>query len=647
MYLAPRQLAGSWAFPWAEEWDSWVEAAKLVDDPNAALRAAREDAEDPTVLEEPDGLDIAQESFGRAGRFRELASLCRAIEDRSCTGVAEYFAGDLEAAIPDLEAGYEQVEASGDTFDPGLRFTLAVAREAAGDADGAMAGYADTAGDDQAAGGLRARAAMRAGDLRLDADPAAAVAWYDLALAALDANGLTRDGDYHGWMATALGARGLAAVIRNDRAVARLRALQPAADAPPDCADGEARARCELAREDAAAAAAVDPERAAFWMNVGWSARLLGDAAAARTALEMAVGLDPTLYPAFNDLGVLLAADGDLAGGRAAFAAAMSAAPDYGLARWNAGIADLADWPAGLIEGQLTLADAIARDRSLASAALDYRTDERTYRFSFETGAAVPEGGAIGRSFSIGAVVLAGAASVATLAQLPATMAGGALTTTSSDVEAWLERRTRSVHWRSRVRRIRRRTPVFGRPWLPWLGVLATVAVVTGVQAAQASPAVAAAAVTATLVVVALAFAMPAMVLFVAARLQRGRLIPAAWAPGAAVAVLSLPFQAASGPFPGARIRSPAGGHRRAWRLHLVAPLVGALVGLLAYLAFLVEPLPILRLATQVELAAVAYALLPVRPLDGWVLHEQRPRLHLVLGLAVVAVAAAFSVGIL
>ena len=496
---------------------------------------------------------------------------------------------------PDLEAGYEQVEASGDTFDPGLRFTLAVAREAAGDTDGAMAGYADTAGDDQAAGRLRARAAMRAGDLRLDADPAAAVAWYDLALAALDANGLTRDGDYHGWMATALGARGLAAVTCNDRAVARLRALQPAPDAPPDCADGEARARCELAREDAAAAAAADPERAPFWMNVGWSARLLGDAAAARAALETAVRLDPTLYPAFNDLGVLLAADGDLAGGRAAFAAAMSAAPDYGLARWNAGIADLADWPAGLVEGQLALADAMApaRDRSLAhSARLSDRRADVPLLLRDRGGRARRRGD---RSLvqSIGAVVLAGAGSVATLAQLPATMAGGALTTTSptrgvagtadgirplavsvraSASDSGVRSAWAALAWRARDGRRRH-----GRAGGPGE---------SGGRRRRGHGDAGG---------VALAFAMPPWCCS-SRRGSSGGLIPAAWAPGAAVAVLSLPFQAASGPFPGRRSRSPAGGHRRAWRLHLVAPFVGALVGLLAYLAFLVEPLPILRL---------------------------------------------------
>ena len=64
-----------------------------------------------------------------------------------------------------------------------------------------------------------------------------------------------------------------------------------------------------------------------------------GDAARARTAFERALGLQPDLAEASNDLGALLAQGGDLPAAIERFRAALAAAPDYPDALNNLGYA--------------------------------------------------------------------------------------------------------------------------------------------------------------------------------------------------------------------------------------------------------------------------------------------------------------------
>ena len=170
---------------------------------------------------------------------------------------------------------------------------------------------------------------------------------------------------------------------------------------------------------------------------------------------------------------------------------------------------------------------------------------------------------------------------------------------------------------------------------------------ITSWQAAQANATVAGSAIVLAIVAVLIALVAHEAGHVVAARLLRGRLIPAVWGPGALVALLFLPFHAATGPFFAERFRQRDGGARGTWRFHIAGPLANALVGLVAFLAFLAVPAPAFRLIAQVQLAAIAYTLLPIRPLDGWALRRERPRVLLALGFAVVAAAAAFSLGLL
>jgi hypothetical protein len=248
----------------------------------------------------------------------------------------------------------------------------------------------------------------------------------------------------------------------------------------------------------------------------------------------------------------------------------------------------------------------------------------------------------------VGAVALAAVSSVAAIAQLQATVAGHALGTAADQGREWLGRQAGRTSWRARRRRLRRALPrPIGREWLPWAFAVVVLVLVTAWQAAQSSPETALAAVVLTLGATGVAIVAHAVGHLVALRALRGRLLPATWAPGAIVSLAFLPFQAASGPFPAERIRLRRGGTRGVWLFHLAGPAGNALVGVVAYLLFLIEPLPALRLVSQVQLAAIGYALLPTPPLDGWALNRDRPRMLIALGLAVVAVGAAFALGLI
>ena len=211
------------------------------------------------------------------------------------------------------------------------------------------------------------------------------------------------------------------------------------ADGAPGCDAGLAHDTCEAALAQIKAAIGSDPDNAVYRMNAGWASRLLGNADDAQAALREAVRLDPALYPAFNDLGILLAARGDLAGARAAFDAALTAQPDYDLAHWNLGILTLREGPGGIAAGQLLLAAAIRLDPELRTAPLDFRTDERTYRFGFEASPPPATGAPFGRTYSLGAVVLAATASLGALGQLGSALFGHGVDTAIGGTQRRLE----------------------------------------------------------------------------------------------------------------------------------------------------------------------------------------------------------------
>lgn len=641
---AAETLDAQWSdsLPWSGYWGEWVDGATLVASGGTPSPGLSEGMVQQALVP-------VSEAFGRAGRFAALAELCRAAGDQECAGAATYRTDPAHAAAGEtlLRAAYEQAIGTPRGAGPELRMLVAAASEAAGDLPTAESFLAMTAGSNDA-GGWRVRAALRAGDMRLAAgDPGGALSWYELALATIEANGFAEIKEYHADTNRALEFRGLRQVARNNHGVALLRSLQPGPETAPACDSALVLERCEAALADIRAASASDPDNAVYRMNEGWATRLLGKTDAARAALEAAVRLDPTLYPAFNDLGILLAVDGDAGGARTAFTAAIAADPTYDLAQWNLGILAMREGPRGILEGQLRLAAAIRLVPSLRGAPLDFRADNRTYEFGFAAPLPPSTGVAFGRTYSVGAVVLAATASIAALGPLGSALFGHGVQTAIGGVQRGLDRLSRHRRWRARQRAFRRRLPSGLRGLLSWLGVASLLVVVTGWQAAQASPAIAGSAIVLAMLATLVALTAHEVGHLLAARAIGGRLIPAAWGPGAVVSLLFLPVHAATGPFFAERIRQTAGGRAGAWRFHLAGPLANAIVGVVAYVAFLVEPVPAFRLLAQVQLAAIAYTLLPIRPLDGWALQREQPRLLLAIGFGVIGVGSAFALGLI
>jgi hypothetical protein len=122
------------------------------------------------------------------------------------------------------------------------------------------------------------------------------------------------------------------------------------------------------------------------------------------------------------------------------------------------------------------------------------------------------------------------------------------------------------------------------------------------------------------------------------------RLHPAQWGPGTLLALALLPINLNAGPFPGQRVDSDDAAD--AWWVHLGGPVANILVALGAYLLYLIQPMPGLRLIAIVQLAAVSYALLPFAPLDGAALSRLRPKVLGRLASFVLAAGVLLSLGI-
>ena len=646
-------LARDWArgLPFRSPIDELAQkAAILVRDGRQASDGAG-DASDPSGV-----LAEAQESLRRLGRFDAAAELCRSIGAEAADASLRRRAADCAEESGYLAGKRGQADDEGPAVDAELsgrgRVVAGVVAEADGDTSRAehlyrMAVAADDT-DSGASGATRLLAAARLGDLVLSkGDPVAAIEDYDLALSTIEANGLAKANDYWQDASSVLEVGGVEVAVRNNRGIALLQSAQPKHDEAPDCAGSATHDLCTAALADFKAASAADPGNAIYQLNVGWAARLLGDTEGARAALAGAVGLDATLYPAFNDLGVLLAEHGDAAGARSAFTSAMSVAPDYDLAAWNLGILGLRDVPGGVLQGQADLERAIRLKPALRTAPLAFRLDERTYRAAFNTIVPAQPSASAGRSYSVGAVVLATASTLGAMTQFHAVIGAQMLGAASQGMLGWLERVPRTKRWRSWRRESRRRFGTRTRAIIPWIATGSVLAIVSAWQAVQGSPQTAVATILFTGLALVIAVVAHEIGHLIAARPFQGRLVPDHWGPGTALSLALLPVQVTAGPFLAERFRVVSGDHRYAWRIHLAGPVANALVAVAAYLVFVAEPLPVLRLIAQVQLAAIAYTLLPTRPLDGYFIARQKRVVLVVLGIATAVAASAFALEIL
>ena len=651
-------LASAWdrSVALSGDWSSAARAAEIVR--TGGIQSSYADEVDAASA-----LWAAAASLRVVGRADDASELCAAVaggpvhphvpvaDAWTCAGVQA-----LRARLPAEAATYlaqaAALEPDANGRDPLIRLMTASAEEDSGDVSAAtrlfrLEATEPSDRDDGVALRSRLLALASLGDLALTSgNPLAALEDYDLAAATLERSPPTISSRWEDASAV-MAIRAIEQVLGNNRAVARLQSLQPSPGEPPSCA-GADRVICEDAGHAFAAAIASDPGRGVYHLNAGWVARLLGEATAARAALATAIELDPTLFPASNDLGVLLAKAGDDEGARQAFLDALAAQPDYALARWNLGILESRAGGAGIVNGQASLARAVVLEPTLRDAPLAFRHDEHTYEFTFDPGAPPQAGAPIGRSYSIAAVVLGAAATAAAIVQLQSTMTGKLVKGVGDAGQRRVERLERHLRPRlaARRRRWRRRLGLAGAA-LPWLLTAPVLIGLTLWQAARSSPEMAGAAFVIGLTAIVSAIVVHALGHLVAARVLGGRILPAQWLPGVAMAVLLAPIQVATGPFLAERTRIASQAHGAAWWIHAAGPLANAAYAVALYGAYLVTPMPALRLICLMQLAAISYALLPIRPLDGEVIARERPWVLVVAGFVMTAVSAAFALGLL
>ncbi len=431
----------------------------------------------------------------------------------------------------------------------------------------------------------------------------------------------------------------------NNTGIALLEGIQASSDQKPDCAHHSAT--CKLALGDFQQARTVDLANPVFAMNVGWVSRLLGREDEARTALASAIDADPALYPALNDLGVIEMEAGEISAARQHFEAALAANPGYDLAAWNLGVLDMREGPSGVLAGQAYLARAIAHNRSLRGNELEPLSDERTYQYL--AGVDVQQGSSLGRNYSIGSAAFGWIALLAALYQAVRSF----LTDKALErIADWWDEH--EPEWRKSLARRLKKLKFSGPKWVwrshptwqrlePWVITVPVLAIVTTIATTRTAPG----AVPDSLLL--LAFVTGVAILthetghLLAAVSVGARLKRAVWPSGVtlALALSLIPLEMNTGPYLGHEVE---GDEKRAWQVYLGGPLANILVAALCYGLYLAQPLPLLRLMTQVQLAVCAYSLLPIKPLDGEEL-EHKPRVLLPIALLLTIVSIAFVVG--
>jgi tetratricopeptide (TPR) repeat protein len=603
--------------------------------------AAEDDFRETSVLH------VAEAALRRSGDLERLEALCREVLDDQhdspggdlfaeawrCVGDALVLQGHHEDAV----AAFEELAAERDPFIPApvlLRWGAARLALDAGDEEGRA--FLQQAAVHGGADGATALARLGVDDLDQGAVPVA-LSHFDLALALLNPD----DVDSSDQVAVA-DMRAARALALTNRGVARLRVAQVDPTRPPECdsdADGD---QCEAAISDLTAALSVDPLNSVTLMNLAWAERALGREGPARDALAAAVAADASTFPAANDLGVLEARDGRTGAAREAFRAAVAAEPDYALGWWNVGVLELRAGPTHFRSGHAALARAVGLDPSLAGAALDYRFDETVYRASFGKLEEVSSDWPIGRAYGLAAGVLGGVGLITALGRFW----GSAVASLWDSVLAFAGKapRPRSPRFRRLARRVSalpKRLPAVFRPWVPWIVAGVALGVVSIWTVWAREPGTVLAGLMGVAIATASALAAHEGGHLLALRRRPGRLVPAQWTGGVVLAFLLLPFQVSSGPYLAERVVDAD--EDDLVRIHTAGPVANLGLAALAYVSFLVHPVALLLLTSQISVGVAAYTLLPNVPLDGKPLAE-RPAIAAVLGALVTGAGVAFAV---
>lgn len=628
-YLAVISGSNSIVFPAYIVPDSGEEAvatARLVADGESASSA------DLAIGD----VDMAAEWLRFMGDNEKAMKLCQHANTQAEEGSGLQFnmlrcTGDNAYLVGDYETAQQAFEALGDQFMAGY---VAHRRGDLGEAERLLKAARESQPQHQY------DALQRLGDIFLESgQPSRAVQSYDEWLA------WAEPGDCYDGVCQSC-VRDMCIVLNaplpfvySNRGVA---VLQTAADREGtiDCS-GEARDACSAALADFNSALEFDAYNPVFLMNKAWVTRLLGDPDSSELLMQQALDSDHTLYPVLNDLGVQAVGSGNRTAARDYFLDAAAANPHYDLALWNLGVLKMQEGIGGILRGQAYLARAIVRNPSLVTDSMDFRTDERFYRVEITESLRPGSGWSFGAASSI-ATTTFGFITMA-LVLLQAFYAVGlnkAQDTLSSLAES-------GSRW---FRRFNPRHLLPQESWpllrlLPLTAGLATLALVTVLTARQGDPHAAAASAALALFAVVLAVIVHELGHAFMARRVGAIVQPAQWTPGLVLAFVLLPTPLGVSPFPGQRVVSDE--EKASWKVYVAGPLANLGFAAVVYILFMLQPLPMLRLIAQVQLAAMGYALLPFEPLDGAALARRHPAALGALGTIALLMGVLFSVGIL
>lgn len=387
--------------------------------------------------------------------------------------------------------------------------------------------------------------------------------------------------------------------------------------------------RSEEAVPVARRAMQFDPANPVFVETLAYAQSLGPEPTSALEAYAGAVRSDPTLYTAWNNLGVLQARRGEWDQGIKALTTAVSVRADYAYGWLNLGRALVnAGGPVNFIRGQGALARAIELDPSLRGRTDDFLLETRIYRSTLDLSRPVPPdwtfATATAAPLPVGPTILglvvAGFRILWALGLDRLVERGG----------AWVLRRRESRNAGGLGWAIR-----FGERDIPWPWAVlagATVLLFPLRDLATTAPAE---------LVVAAATTLLALLLFVRVRVWAAAGLPHRWrqrtwvtpiAFSGAVTALGACFV----PLP---VLTEADGVER-FRVRWAGPIVLGGLTLASTVVAMATDVPVARLVAVTLLAIVASALIPIKPFDGG--HLTNRWLGLGIGIVLAVVAACF-----
>jgi tetratricopeptide (TPR) repeat protein len=375
-------------------------------------------------------------------------------------------------------------------------------------------------------------------------------------------------------------------------------------------------ARREYGSAEAASRRAleVDPENPALLMTAGFAAERAGHEDEAIRLNRAALRADATVYPAANDLGVLLARRGDDDAAVVALRRAVGAEPQYALGWFNLGVVLAGMGPARLLESQGALARAFQIDPELRDREREPTIDAKTYRTGLDVSRPLPpewtfatsQKHAPAKTVGLAALLLA----AFTLSRTLGSRAGRSL------AETWLAPVDRATGRMTFLRRLGH----------PAIAVAATLLVFVAPLARDPSGGMTAA----------LAGVLGLCVLLAVA--LRGRSLAGddgqrTWPPGLLFGLGGAAAGVAWAPL-------PVLGEKASPRMHWAAPAALAVIAVPLVIATAWSDIPLTRSLAAAALVMAASLLTPVKPVDGGAIAAAGGTAAGITGIALAAVLA-------